>query len=71
MRTIEAMQAAMRLATLDALDASDTIEQAATLLLAAAYNLLAAKHGHEQAGRWLMTQALHAPKPPEDAQGLH
>lgn len=71
MKSFEAMQAGMMLATQDALESADSVEQAATLLLAAGYNLIAARHGQEQAGRWLLSQALLAPKPHEKAQERH
>lgn len=46
-----------------ALDASDNIPEAATLLLAVAHNMLASMYGAEKANQWLLTQALAAPQP--------
>ena len=46
-----------------ALDASDNIPEAATLLLAVAHNMLSSMYGAEKANQWLMAQALAAPQP--------
>lgn len=71
MKSFEQMEAGMRLVTMDALESADNIEQAATLLLAAGFGLIAAKYGAERAGSWLLSQALLAPRQPEKAQERH
>ena len=62
MKSDEQIQAATLAATEAALNASDTVAEAATLLLAVSHNLIVSQYGQEKADHWLLTQALTAPK---------
>jgi len=42
-------------------DGTDNLNDAATLLLCAAWDLVASIHGKEKANSWLLNQALLAP----------
>lgn len=70
MKSDEQIQAATLAATEVALNASDTVTEAATLLLYVAHNLIVSQYGQEKADHWLLTQALSSPKP-EGSQKPH
>lgn len=60
--TNEQLTAASMLAVEAAVDGTDNLNDAATLLLCAAYDLVASLHGRDKANTWLMTQACMAPE---------
>ncbi|HAJ44317.1 MAG TPA: hypothetical protein DCM00_17005 [Alcanivorax sp.] len=59
--TNEQLTAASLLAVEAAVDGTDNLNDAATLLLCAAWDLVASIHGKEKANSWLLNQALLAP----------
>ncbi|MGF2734832.1 hypothetical protein [Marinobacter sp. DUT-1] len=74
MKSNQELTAASAALTQNALELSDDVAEAATLLLASAYNLVVARYGHEQAEIWLKAQAQLKPldpPPPCPGKGLH
>ncbi len=59
--TDEQLTATSLLAIEAAVNGTDNLNDAATLLLCAAYDLVASLHGQDKASTWLMTQAFMAP----------
>ncbi len=59
--TDDQLSAASLLAVEAAVNGTENLNDAATLLLCAAYDLVASLHGKDKANTWLMTQALMAP----------
>lgn len=64
MKRNQELTAASAALTQNALELSDDVAEAATLLLASAYNLVVARYGHEQAEIWLKSQAQLKPLDP-------
>lgn len=74
MKTEQQLTAASATLTEQALELSDDIAEAATLLLASGYQLVQARYGTEQAEVWLKAQANLIPLEPQSrtpGAGLH
>jgi len=61
MKSNQELTAASAALTQNALELSDDVAEAATLLLASAYNLVVARYGHKKAQLWLKAQAQLEP----------